>query len=84
MGENEMSQPPAAEFIEGVIAWVQSLPVAWAHGLTLALFSGLLLVCWMIPRARVLADAPVERWRDLRIWASVLIVLQLGIYQLFS
>lgn len=75
---------PEAEFIEGVIAWVQSLPVAWAQGLTLALFLGLLLVCWTIPRAHILADAPPERWRDLRLWASVLIVLQLGLYQLFS
>lgn len=75
---------PEAEFIEGVIGWVQSLPVAWAQGLTMVMFLGLLLVCWVIPRTHVLADAPPERWRDLRIWATVLIVLQLGLYRLFS
>jgi len=72
------------EFVQGVINWVQGLPVAWAHGLTVVLFLALLAGCWLIPRRQVIADAPDERWRDLRLWASALIVVQLGLYQLFS
>lgn len=75
---------PEAEFIDGMIASLQSLPVAWAQPFTLLLLLGLLLICWSIPRAHVVRDAPPGRWRDLRIWASVLILLQLGLYQLFS
>jgi len=73
-----------AEFIEALTEWVQTLPLAWANPITVVLFLILLGLCWLIPRDEVLADAPRERWRDLRIWATVLIVVQLGLYRLFS
>ncbi len=72
------------EFLEGIITWVQSLPLAWAYVGTFLLFLALLAVCWSLSRAQVLADAPPERWRDLRLWASALIALQLGLYIVFS
>jgi len=80
--ETELS--PEAEFIEGIIVGVQALLLAWAYIGTALLFLALLVVCWSLPRAQVLADAPPERWRDLRLWASALIVLQLGLYVVFS
>lgn len=75
---------PDAGFSAGIIAWVQALPLAWAYIGTVLLFLALLACCWSLPRAQVLADAPPEGWRDLRLWASVLIVLQLGLYVIFS
>jgi hypothetical protein len=40
---------------------------------------------WIVPKKAILADQPeTDRWRDLRIWAMVLIGLQLTIYWIFS
>jgi hypothetical protein len=64
---------------------IESWPVWWANALTLFLFLILVIGCWRIPESDVMADAPDRaRWRDLRIWASVLVLVQLGIYRLFS
>jgi hypothetical protein len=61
------------------------LPVAWANGITVVLFAGIAVCCFLIPRNRVIADAPTRAgWRDLRLWAVALIVVQLAIYVLFS
>ena len=65
-------------------AWVGSLPLGWALPATVLLLLGGLLACWMLPRSQVLADAEPGRWRDLRLWATVLLLLQIGIYQFFS
>jgi hypothetical protein len=75
---------PDAVFSAGIIGWVQALPLAWAYIGTVLLFVALLACCWSLPRAQVLADASPGSWRDLRLWASVLIVLQLGLYVIFS
>ena len=60
-------------------------PVWWANVATTCAFLVLLVICFLIPRKSVLADAPDSRvWRDLRWWAVALIVVQLGIYAVFS
>ena len=57
----------------------------WANVITVCAFVVLLGICFAIPRRQVLADAPdARRWRDLRWWAVALIVVQLGIYAVFS
>lgn len=75
---------PEEAFLQGIIDWVQALPLDWALPLTVLLLLALLGVCWSLPRHQVLADAPAQRWRDLRIWASVLILLQIGLYGLLA
>lgn len=61
------------------------LPVAWSLPATFAAFALLLVVVWTIPRDSVVAGAPDRApWRDLRLWATVLIVVQLGTYLLFA
>ena len=58
-------------------------PVAWALPATFVAFALLVLVVWRVPRASVFEEAPDgARWRDLRFWATVLVVAQLGIYLL--
>lgn len=67
-----------------VAEWLARLPVWWANLITLALFLGIAVGCFAVPRQSFMADAPDQaRWRDIRWWALVLIALQLGIYGLF-
>ena len=64
--------------------WVTSLPTALANTVTMVLFLILLGILWSFPKAHILKGAPDTRWwRDLRIWGTVLIFVQLGIYALF-
>jgi hypothetical protein len=64
---------------------LSQLPVVWANNLTMALFILIALACFVIPFHSVIADAPDQRrWRDLRLWAVLLISLQLGIYLIFQ
>ena len=62
-----------------------SMPVAWANYLSIAGFLLLALLVWLIPRKLIYTGAEDSaRWRDIRIWASVLITLQLFLYALFD
>lgn len=61
------------------------LPVEWANYLSIVGFLFLAVVVWLIPKERVYAEAPdMARWRDFRIWATVLICIQLALYSLFA
>ncbi len=61
------------------------LPVAWANYLSMAGFAVLALFVWLIPRRLILSEAPdASRWRDIRLWATALIVLQIGLYAVFT
>ena len=68
---------------ERLASLLASAPVAWALPATFVAFALLLVVVWWVPRESVLEDAPSgARWRDLRLWATLLVVVQLGIYLL--
>ena len=61
------------------------LPVAWANYLSILGFLFLAVVVWVIPRKIIYQEAPDNsRWRDIRIWASVLITMQLILYAVFT
>jgi hypothetical protein len=61
------------------------LPIEWANYISIAIFLFLGCLIWIVPKAAIIADRPIEeRWRDLRIWAMGLIALQLAIYWIFS
>ncbi len=61
-----------------------TLPLWMAYALTVLLLLGIAGAVWLVPLARVVEDAPDgARWRDLRLWACVLVLLQIGIYFLF-
>ncbi len=60
-------------------------PLWWASLFTIGLFLLIAILVWLIPIKEVLSDAPDKAgWRDLRLWASALIAVQLMIYYLFS
>lgn len=61
------------------------LPVAWANYLSILGFLALGVLVWCIPRNLIYQGAPdTARWRDYRIWATVLIVIQLALYVTFT
>ncbi len=64
--------------------WIANAPTSWANGITVVLFIAIAAACFLLPRRKVVADAPTARgWRDLRWWAVALITIQLGIYLVF-
>lgn len=61
------------------------LPVAWANYASIVGFLCLGIVVWMIPRHLIYRGAADNaRWRDIRIWATVLIAIQLVLYVVFT
>ena len=61
------------------------LPTVWANYISIFGFFCLLWLVWRIPKSRVYADAPDQaRWRDFRIWATVLIFIQIALYIVFA
>ena len=61
------------------------LPLAWANYLSIAGFLFLGVLVWLIPRRLIYTEATDQaRWRDIRIWATALITLQLALYALFQ
>jgi len=70
--------------LESLNTWLTGLPTSWANTITMLLFGLLLLIVWSFPLKLILRDAPDQgRWRDIRIWATLLIFVQLGIYSVF-
>jgi len=62
-----------------------SLPVTWANYLSIVGFLFLGLLVWLIPRKLIYSGADDDAiWRDIRIWATVLIALQLALYTVFD
>lgn len=60
------------------------LPLWWAKAISALLFLAIIVLVWSMPKRFVLQGAPDSRgWRDLRIWATVLILVQCVLYALF-
>lgn len=64
---------------------LSQLPVAWANYISIAGFLFLGGIVWLIPRSLIYTEAKDQsRWRDIRLWATVLIAMQLAIYAVFT
>ena len=64
---------------------VDAWPQVWASVITVVLFGGILIGTWWLRREVIFEDAPDQNsWRDLRIWATVLIFIQFCIYYVFT
>ncbi|HOJ30361.1 MAG TPA: hypothetical protein PL059_14950 [Spirochaetota bacterium] len=61
-----------------------SLPLWYAKVTAMLIFLGMLVVAWLLPYNFVVQGAPdKKRWRDLRLWATLLTIVQLFIYYIF-
>ena len=62
-----------------------NLPLEWANYLSIIVFLCLFVLVWLIPQQAVYEDAPDQaRWRDIRLWATLLIAVQLLLYAVFN
>jgi len=60
-------------------------PVEWANFAAIGLFIAIGFAVFLVPRSMVTKDAPDQkRWRDVRWWAIPLVLVQLGLYLLFT
>lgn len=67
-----------------IFAWFQTLPLWWAKAGALAIFGGVIALVWSLPREYVYESDAVPVWhRDLRLWASGLLLIQLVLYSIF-
>ena len=67
-----------------MIQWLQSMPAEWGNYVSMLLFCSLAVLVWLIPINKITKGlATPKKWQDIRLWATVLIALQLGIYTLF-
>ncbi len=61
------------------------LPVEWANYISMALFVILAVGVWTVPKHAFVPERYAgETWRDLRLWASALIAIQIAAYATFS
>ncbi|HPA72436.1 MAG TPA: hypothetical protein PKY31_09210 [Spirochaetota bacterium] len=64
--------------------WIHTLPVWCAKAGAVLIFGGVIFFTWTLPRDFLYLGAPdTARWRDLRIWATVLLAFQFLIYMVF-
>ncbi len=64
--------------------WLTGLPLWWGKVIAIVFFLGIGAWAWRRPRSYIYEDAPDNhRWRDLRVWASVLMVIQGLLYLAF-
>jgi hypothetical protein len=64
--------------------WLQGIPLVWGKIMAAAFFVGMIVWAWLRPRSYIFAAAPDQKkWRDLRIWATVLLGIQIVLYIVF-
>lgn len=67
-----------------MIEILSSLPLWYAKVSAMIIFVSMLFVAWLLPYDFIIKGAPdKKRWRDLRIWATLLTLLQCVIYYIF-
>ncbi len=64
--------------------WLAGIPLGWGKVIAIIAFAAIAIWAWMRPRNFIYEEAPDQsRWRDLRIWTSVLMVIHIIIYASF-
>lgn len=64
--------------------WIHALPICAAKVGAVILFGSVIIFTWTLPKEFIYIDAPDRSlWRDLRIWATLLVGFQIVIYFIF-
>jgi hypothetical protein len=67
-----------------MIEFLGSVPIFWAKIIAVITFSGGIWWTWIRPKSFVLKDSPDKKnWRDLRIWITVIMIIQIVVYLYF-
>ena len=60
---------------------MHNIPIGLVTIFAMALFSSIGIACWTLGREQSFMDAPDQnRWRDLRLWATLVVAAQFGLY----
>ena len=60
------------------------VPIFWAKIIAVITFSAGILWTWMRPKSYIFNNAPDKKnWRDLRIWITVIMIIQIAVYLYF-
>ncbi len=61
--------------------WIMDLPDSLPKWISILTFVVIAIWAWFRPRVYIFTDAPSQKWWcDLRIWATVFMVVQTAIY----
>ena len=61
--------------------WTSSFPLSWMKACFLLFFLVILMIVIRQKKSFVYQGAPDQaRWRDLRIWAGGILIIQMGLY----
>jgi hypothetical protein len=73
--------PPLRALHQPIDQWLGSLPIWVAMACALGLYIAALGWVWCLPRTFVFRGVPdSKRWRDLRIWATLVILPYIAVY----
>ncbi len=67
-----------------MINLLSQIPIVWVKVIIVVIFLGLVIWMWLTPKEYIFKSSPDnKKWRDLRIWGTLIIIFQTIIYLLF-
>ncbi|UCE40647.1 MAG: hypothetical protein JSV17_14535 [Candidatus Aminicenantes bacterium] len=67
-----------------MMEWLEGLPLVLGKYIATLFFIGMIFWAWLRPHNFIFEGAPDKsRWRDLRIWATVFLGIQVVLYIVF-
>jgi hypothetical protein len=71
-------------FYESLFAAVDAMPMWYAKAGALLIFAAILALVWSLPRTYIYEEGDeLPAHKDLRYWASGLLLIQFGLYWIF-
>ncbi|MDZ7262034.1 MAG: hypothetical protein ONB05_08010 [candidate division KSB1 bacterium] len=64
---------------------LENVSLVWAVVVAVAGYVGMIIWAWLRPKKYIYAGAPdTKLWRDLRIWATLWMIIQIVLYIVFG
>ena len=71
--------------IRPIQEWLPTLPASWAVVVSIIMILGTIGWCWYRSKNFIFQGAiDNKNWRDLRVWATVLLIVMIIIYLIFK
>jgi hypothetical protein len=60
---------------------LQNIPLVWAKYIAVIFFVAMIIWALLLPKEYILKGAPDRKpWRDLRVWAVIILIVQIILY----